>query len=594
MKKIKRGGMLATIITSLCTSMTLAAQDIRPDFMVNGYDMKQSGYKSTEKPSTRQVVMKAGAGTTFPVDIPDNDSAGVDILIEATNFVGNIESVTLEIEMEHTYVSDLTATLTAPNGIARLVVFSKVGLDPDSDSFFGNDGISDLNGTYAFNDQATTDLWVEEGLISDSEVIPPGTYRTSTSGNPDNFFGGCTTRLNGAFGGLTPQQANGIWTLNIKDEAGFDTGQVLNVGLLVDEQLLPDDLIFSSSFQFEDQLTEFRFPQASDVLGECSKAQFDYTGTGFSDYAFSLENDDDLFVQIHQNNGSGLVGPITFLQELPTSLSFNPQMTSGGDFDGDGIQDIVFSITQEVGVLRFLVRRSSRPDDLLMNVTTSEGFDPQFGDYDGDGLDDIAGVFHDDGFGTSQAVIVDSSLSSGVLTSRGILIGAAGPDDDHRTAGGFDHNGDGIADISVLTVNGTGRLVDVFSGVDGSVLLDSSTIFTGGIRQLPGNFLAPNSSGISTVFPAPSAFNFQAREEDLSAVFRGIIFGDGDGTADPITGDYDGDGLDDFGLWIPNTDNNGFRFSILPSSSADPQNNLIEVFVPDYGTNYPLGNSRVR
>ncbi len=137
-------------------------------------------------------------------------------------------------------------------------------------------------------------------------------------------------------------------------------------------------------------------------------------------------------------------------------------------------------------------------------------------------------------------------------------------------------------------------MVDVFSGVDGSVLLDSSTIFTGGIRQLPGNFLAPNSSGISTVFPAPSAFNFQAREEDLSAVFRGIIFGDGDGTADPITGDYDGDGLDDFGLWIPNTDNNGFRFSILPSSSADPQNNLIEVFVPDYGTNYPLGNSRVR
>ena len=135
MKKIKRGGMLATIITSLCTSMTLAAQDIRPDFMVNGYDMKDVNVKSIVKPVTRQVAMKASSGTTFPVDIPDDNPAGVDIPIEVTGLAGNIESVTLEIEIEHTFVGDLTATLTAPNGIARLVVFSKVGLDPDSDSF---------------------------------------------------------------------------------------------------------------------------------------------------------------------------------------------------------------------------------------------------------------------------------------------------------------------------------------------------------------------------------------------------------------------------------------------------------------------------
>gem|GEM_PF-6292549 len=111
-------------------------------------------------------------------------------------------------------------------------------------------------------------------------------------GSSGNLFGGCATRLNGAFGGLTPAQANGTRVLNIKDESGGDTGQVLSVGLLVDEEVTPNDVIFVSAFSILDQTTDIVFPQASAVTGECSKAQFDYTGTGFSDYVHSYETNE--------------------------------------------------------------------------------------------------------------------------------------------------------------------------------------------------------------------------------------------------------------------------------------------------------------
>jgi len=47
-------------------------------------------------------------------------------------------------------------------------------------------------------------------------------------------------------------------------------------------------------------------------------------------------------------------------------------------------------------------------------------------------------------------------------------------------------------------------------------------------------------------------------------------------------GDFDGDGLDGFGLWVPNTDGMGSCFRISPSSSADPQNDINEVTDPRF------------
>ncbi len=595
MNKITRGGMMAAMTTSLLTSLTLSAQDIRPEFMVDGYDMKQSSYKSTEKPATRQVVTKARAGTIFPVDIPDNDPDGVDIEIDATGFfTGNIESLTVELEIEHDFVGDISATLTAPNGIAQLVLFSRIGRDPNDINGYG----SDLNGTYTFNDQATTDFWVAAD-INNGNDIPNGLYRTSTAGTDLSRFGGCTTRLNGAFKGLTPAQANGIWTLNISDNDASITGQVLSVGLLADQGSKNIDTIFKSSFEVE--YAPFQLLPASDVLGDCKKAQFDFTGNGLSDYTTTWTSNGNFHIQTVTNTGNGTTGTDSDFILAPTTL--NPVITSGGDFDGDGITDILLRIdNDEVQGNSFLVRRSSRPNDLWLEITSSTVLDDaQIGDYDGDGLDDLAWFLSPvNGIGDVRILIVQSTNFVTRLHSL-----ENGMREDFRTAAGFDHTGDSINDIVLFKDDGLGfgnQIVKVFDGTDGSLILNSnngiSGIFTSEIRLLPGYFDNNGTAGIGTFSTNDfGPFNFITFDDSASdfPILQQINFGN-DSSDTPITGDYDGDGIDDFGVWRPDTDDGlGNRFIIRPSGSVDPDNNLIEVSPNDaFSDDYPLGNVRVR
>ncbi|MFK8012488.1 MAG: proprotein convertase P-domain-containing protein [Marinicellaceae bacterium] len=537
------------------------------------------------------------ASGIFPVDIPDNDPTGITIEIEASSFTGTIESLTFELEIEHTYVGDLSATLTAPNGIAKLVLFSRVGRAPGSNNGYG----ANLIGTYAFNDQSTNDIWttslendVANGINS---ILPTGLYRTSTSGTNLSRFGGCTTRLNGAFKGLTADQANGTWTLNISDNEGGDVGQVLSVGLLTDQDNSNVDSIFRSSFEVE--YANLQLLPASDTLGDCKKAQFDFSGNGLSDYVISYGSENEQLVFIYFfNTGNGTSSGFNVFNIAPTAL--NPVLTSGGDFDGDGITDAVVRVDNPDGFYDYLIRRSSRPNDKWISISTSLDFyDPQFGDYDGDGLDDLAW------FIASENVVNNSIFfifNSSDFSQRQLTTGM-GMRSDIRAAGGFDHSGDGIADLFLMVDDGmeTGdQIAKIYDGTDGNLILDSVTAaFSSITRQLPGYFLNGDRAGLGIfALDIPGSDNyFFAVRDDNDATLPGLIsvvFGN-DPTDTPVTGDYDGDGIDDFGVWRPDTDGMGARFIIRPSGSADPDNNLIEISpMGAVGADVPLGNIRVR
>ena len=66
-------------------------------------------------------------------------------------------------------------------------------------------------------------------------VVPSGGYRTSAPGGVGST--GAATSLNAVFGGLTPAQANGAWTLVLRDRGLQDTGDVTVATLFVDESL---------------------------------------------------------------------------------------------------------------------------------------------------------------------------------------------------------------------------------------------------------------------------------------------------------------------------------------------------------------------
>ena len=138
----------------------------------------------------------------------------------------NVTSVSVNMTMTHTWVGDLDVVLTAPGAGPSLVIFSRVGALTAAS--FGSS--SDLGGLYNFTDTAAgTNFWTAAAATP----VPPGNYRTTAPG-PVAVSPAPVTSLNTTFGGLTPAQANGTWTLTFRDGAGGDTGTVTAANLTVD------------------------------------------------------------------------------------------------------------------------------------------------------------------------------------------------------------------------------------------------------------------------------------------------------------------------------------------------------------------------
>ena len=157
----------------------------------------------------------AQAFTTFTGNglgftIPDNDATGAssDIVV-ADNFL--ISDITVSLNtLTHTYIGDLTATLTHIDTSTTVDLFQRVGR---LSSGLGN--ISNLNGTYNFNDAFTGNLWAVAQSGNTSFVIPGGDYFSTgaTSGTKVPML----TTISGL-------PSSGTWRLKISDNESADTG----------------------------------------------------------------------------------------------------------------------------------------------------------------------------------------------------------------------------------------------------------------------------------------------------------------------------------------------------------------------------------
>jgi subtilisin-like proprotein convertase family protein len=170
-------------------------------------------------PTTASTTIKTGAPaatvSTFaysgpPVAIPDNAPAGGSVTIPVTG-IGYADSITFSIDgttcntstpsttvgIEHTFVSDLTATLTAPDG--RTV------------TLFSGDGSSANNlCQVVFDDAATTPF---DGVPA-SRAPFTGTWRPEDALDP-----------------LLTDAVDGDWTFKVVDAALRDVGSIRAVSL---------------------------------------------------------------------------------------------------------------------------------------------------------------------------------------------------------------------------------------------------------------------------------------------------------------------------------------------------------------------------
>lgn len=151
-----------------------------------------------------EMILNSGASyswSTSPfVPIPDGSNGVCSSPITESvtpPASGQVGEIWVAVGLEHTYASDLTITLTHAGVTATLVAAN----NPSSPA--------NLQGSYIFDDAATT-TWAQaiSGLPT-SATVPPGWYRPMT---PLSVFAGL-------------DQA-GPWTLSVCDQYAFDTGSL--------------------------------------------------------------------------------------------------------------------------------------------------------------------------------------------------------------------------------------------------------------------------------------------------------------------------------------------------------------------------------
>lgn len=166
--------------------------------------------------------------TVLPAEIPDGDSSGKNLLfnVSGVNGIVNHVEISFGFNPAHTWCGDIKAVLYSPNNTSHTLV-DRVG-----ETIVGGAGdSSDFAGPYTFTDQGG-DFWAAAASVGSEVTVPSGFYRTTSFGssnftNMDSVFSGYgLNSRNQSFQGMESQIANGVWRLNISDNAEGDTGSV--------------------------------------------------------------------------------------------------------------------------------------------------------------------------------------------------------------------------------------------------------------------------------------------------------------------------------------------------------------------------------
>ena len=205
-----------------------------------------------------QMLMFQATGTGAIPDTTsgcgDNSPAGAP-LVMSFNVAGltqDLGKVALDMNIDHTWMGDLTVVLQAPAGPGDdpgeggggpfSYVFSRVGATTPTSCA----NASTLGAGYGFDDDINNeDLWeVADG--AGLGVVLPSTRFGASGPDPGSFPLGAgipmlEERFTNAFNGLPPGQVNGIWTLTVVDNSGGDTGAVNSASLYLWGSSIFDD-----------------------------------------------------------------------------------------------------------------------------------------------------------------------------------------------------------------------------------------------------------------------------------------------------------------------------------------------------------------
>ena len=162
------------------------------------------------------------------------------------------------IEMEHSYMGDITINLHTPNGntvvlledqngvgVGNGLVGNSLGLPEHNDSFTnqcsGDENPAGTGYTYCWSPNPSTGNWHD--LNNTGQLQDP--VQESVIGSNTNIF----SAYNNSFNNSVNSPLNGVWTLEIIDTWGFDNGWIFQWWIDFNENILPSNWAFTPSME---------------------------------------------------------------------------------------------------------------------------------------------------------------------------------------------------------------------------------------------------------------------------------------------------------------------------------------------------------
>lgn len=270
-------------------------------------------------------------------------------------------------------------------------------------------------------------------------------------------------------------------------------------------------------------------PISTGNFTEYSILKGDFNGDGIDDIALTRGvNGNGIRVYMAAGTSNGQFSSSIWTAPR-TSGNFANYVSRSGDFDGDGVEDIVWIYQSGSGGLRAYVslgNSNGQFSNAVWNAPASNGdftdYIPLIGDFNGDGRSDIAWTH---GSGSNGLVVyVSSGLSNGRLSDVVYSTPRTSGDFDTYTPLKGDFNGDGIVDIAWAgEIDGQGFRGYVAKGNSNG-------------RFSTATWSAPRTSG-----------NFKAYS--------------------PRSGDFNGDGISDI-AWVYQSPENGLRVYLSQGSNG--------------------------
>jgi sugar lactone lactonase YvrE len=271
----------------------------------------------------------------------------------------------------------------------------------------------------------------------------------------------------------------------------------------------------------------------------------DFNGDGIPDLV--LANFSSSTVSVLLGNGGG-----TFQVQLTYATGGGPESVAVGDFNGDGVSDLVVANATDdtVGVLL-----GNGDGTFKQQVTYATGGSPTFvavGDFNGDGVSDLVVANEGQGSGSTVSVL----LGNGDGTFGNQVAYATGNEPNSAAVGDF--NGDGILDLAVANIGS--NTVSVLLGNGDGTFQAQVTYATGNqpFSVAAGDF---TGSGVLALAVANNLDNtISVLLGNGDGTFSGqVAYGVGTNPRTVVVGDLNGDGIPD----LATADSNSNTASVL-------------------------------